>query len=126
MCRATLQTAGMLHRHLRLTHGDSRDRGYGIAALAARRQRSELVCWPRLLSDGRDNDSTSETGSSETDSDSPSLGDSDSDPNAELPPLTPPPWFVAELPELFPEEGKTPDVVCARLISIRRAALDAH
>ena len=68
-----------------------------------------LVCRPRLLSDGRDNDSTSETGSSETDSDSPFLGDSDSDHNAELPPLTPP-WFVAELPKLFPGDGEIPGV----------------
>ena len=112
MCRATLQTAGLLQRHLRLTHGDTRDRAYGIAALAARRKRSDpaetritnetvLVCWPRLLSDGRDDDSSSVT----TDTDT----DSENDNNAALPPLTPP-RLVAELPELFPDGSQTPEI----------------
>ena len=108
----------MLHRQLLLAHGDARDRAYGIAALSARRQQSwpaatkttnetVLVCRPRLrlLSDGRGDDSASETESSDTssgtDSDSAALSNSDSiDRNAELPPLIPP-RLVAELPELF-------------------------
>ena len=97
MCRATLQTAGLLQRHLGLTHGDTRDRAYGIAALAARRKRSEpaetritnetvLVCRPRLLSDDRDDDSSSVT----TDT------DSENDNNAALPPLNPPPRLLPD------------------------------
>jgi hypothetical protein len=116
MCRASLQTAGMPRRHRRLTHGDSRDRAYGITALAARSEpavtrstnETVLVCRPRFLSDGRDNDSTSEAGSSETDSDSPFLGDSDSDHNAALPPLTPPRGSSPSCPSCSPEMGKSP------------------
>ena len=114
MCRASLQTAGMPRRHRRLTHGDSRDRAYGITALAARSEpavtrstnETVLVCRPRFLSDGRDNDSTSEAGSSETDSDSPSLGDNDH--NAELPPLTHPRGSSPSCPSCSLKRGKPP------------------